>query len=201
MDWAPASAVRWLLDSEHGASDRLIPRWLFLRALGLIYFSAFFSLIFQIRGLIGPEGILPASDYLQAVAHSFGHARFWFAPTLLWLSSGPQMLIVPLLGRHGGIAAARFECLAPRNAGNLFRMFSVIRECRGRFLWLPVRRHAAGSRIHRAFLRSAGFSPGLGCKAATVSRQPVPLAVGVVPHLLRVRHGQDRKRRAAVAAT
>src|SRR5580693_10802641 len=93
MDWAPASAVRWLLDSEHGASDRLIPRWLFLRALGLIYFSAFFSLIFQIRGLIGPEGILPASDYLQAVAHSFGHTRFWFAPTLLWLSSGPQMLV------------------------------------------------------------------------------------------------------------
>jgi lipase maturation factor 1 len=93
MDWAPASAVRWLLDSEHGASDRLIPRWLFLRALGLIYFSAFFSLVFQIRGLIGPEGILPANDYLQAVAHSFGHARFWFAPTLLWLSSGSQMLV------------------------------------------------------------------------------------------------------------
>jgi hypothetical protein len=94
MDWAPASAVRWLLDSEHGASDRLIPRWLFLRALGLIFFSAFYSLIFQIRGLIGPEGILPANDYLQAVAHSFGHARFWFAPTLLWFSSGSQMLVV-----------------------------------------------------------------------------------------------------------
>jgi Lipase maturation factor len=93
MDWAPASAIRWLLDSEHGASDRLIPRWLFLRGLGLIYFSAFFSLVFQIRGLIGPEGILPASDYLQAVARSFGHARFWFAPTLLWFSSGSQMLV------------------------------------------------------------------------------------------------------------
>ncbi len=93
MDWAPASAVRWLLDSEHGASDRLIPRWLFLRWLGFIYFSAFFSLIFQIRGLIGPEGILPASDYLQAVAHSLGHARFWYAPTLLWFSSGSHMLV------------------------------------------------------------------------------------------------------------
>jgi hypothetical protein len=93
MDWAPASAVRWLLDSEHGASDRLIPRWLFLRGLGLIYFSAFYSLVFQIRGLIGPEGILPANAYLQAVAHSFGHARFWFAPTLLWFSSGSQMLV------------------------------------------------------------------------------------------------------------
>src|SRR5579863_1162359 len=106
---------------------------------------------------------------------------------------------VSLLGRHGGIAAARFECLAPWNAGNLFRMFSVIRECRGRFLWLPVRRHAAGSRIHRAFLRSAGLSSGIGGKVAAVSRQPVPAAVGVVPHLLRIRHGQDRKRRAAVA--
>ncbi len=93
MEWAPASAVRWLFASEHGASDRLIPRWIFLRALGCIYFSAFFSLVFQIRGLIGPEGILPANEYLQAVAHSFGHfSRLWFAPTLLWFSSGSPML-------------------------------------------------------------------------------------------------------------
>src|SRR5271170_2634246 len=93
MDWKPASVVRWLFDSEHGSSDRLIPRWLFLRALGLIYFSAFFSLVFQIRGLIGPAGILPASDYLQAVASSAGGARYWYAPTLLWLSTGSPMLM------------------------------------------------------------------------------------------------------------
>src|SRR5271167_297337 len=93
MDSAPVSAVRWLLDSEHGTSDRLIPRWLFLRSLGLIYFSAFYSLVFQIRGLIGPNGILPAEDYLQAVAHSLGHVRFWYAPTLLWFSSGSHMLL------------------------------------------------------------------------------------------------------------
>src|SRR6266849_3854052 len=92
MDWAPASAIRWLFDSEHGPTDRLIPRWLFLRALGLIYFSAFFSLVFQIRGLIGPKGILPADAYLQAVARSLGHTRFWFAPTLLWFSGGSPML-------------------------------------------------------------------------------------------------------------
>ena len=92
MDWL-ASAARWLFSSEQGAADRLIPRWLFLRALGLIYFSAFFSLIFQIRGLIGPDGILPANQYLQAVAHALGRARgLWFAPTVLWLSSGPHML-------------------------------------------------------------------------------------------------------------
>ena len=85
---------RWLFDSEHGASNRLLPRWLFLRALGLIYFSAFFPLLFQIRGLIGPDGILPAGDYLKAVAQSLGHvARLWYAPTLLWFSSGSHMLL------------------------------------------------------------------------------------------------------------
>jgi hypothetical protein len=93
MDWRPAPIIRWLFDSQRGASDRLIPRWLFLRALGLIYFSAFFSLIFQIRGLIGPAGILPATEYLQAVTSSVGHGRFWYAPTLLWFSSSSQVLM------------------------------------------------------------------------------------------------------------
>src|SRR5437016_6773395 len=94
MDWAPASVVRWLFDSEHGDSDRLISRWIFLRTLGLIYFSAFFSLVFQTRGLIGPQGILPANDYLEAVDRSLGHlARLWFAPTLLWFSSSSHVLL------------------------------------------------------------------------------------------------------------
>jgi len=92
MDWTPASVLRWPFDSERGASGRLLPRWLFLRALGLIYYSAFFSLIFQIRGLIGPHGILPANEYLQAVAEQYGRVGYWYAPTLLWFSSGSHML-------------------------------------------------------------------------------------------------------------
>ena len=88
-----ASAIRWLFDAEQGAQDRLVPRWLFLRALGIIYFSAFYSLLFQIRGLIGPNGILPTEPYLQAVARSLGPGlRIWYAPTLLWWSSGNGML-------------------------------------------------------------------------------------------------------------
>jgi len=94
MERSPLKAIRWLFDSKAGASDRLIPRWIFLRALGLIYFSAFFSLVFQIRGLIGPQGILPASDFLVAVAYRFpGIIRFWLVPTLLWFSSSSHMLI------------------------------------------------------------------------------------------------------------
>jgi len=83
----PALAVR--LGARR--SDRCF-RWIFLRALGLIYYSAFFSLVFQIRGLIGPHGILPAGEYLQAVAERFGHAAYWYAPTLLWFSSSARML-------------------------------------------------------------------------------------------------------------
>src|SRR5438309_11786938 len=93
MDWAGASAIGWLFDGRRGASDRLIPRWMFLRALGLIYFSAFYSLVFQINGLIGPNGILPAYTYLQAVARALPSQRFWFAPTLLWASAGRHMLL------------------------------------------------------------------------------------------------------------
>jgi len=81
----------------------LVPRWIFLRAMGLIYFSAFYSLLFQIRGLIGPEGILPAHQYLQAISRSLsGPTRFWFAPTLFWLSSSQLALI--------GITAAGLFC-------------------------------------------------------------------------------------------
>src|ERR1700751_6480905 len=94
MGWSPPAVVRWLFGPPDRGASRLIPRWLFLRMLGAIYFSAFFSLVFQIRGLIGPNGILPAGDYLQAVAHTLGHVqRFWYAPTLLWWSSGSLMLM------------------------------------------------------------------------------------------------------------
>jgi lipase maturation factor 1 len=91
---SPASVIGWLFDSRQGFRDRLLPRWLFLRALGLIYFSAFFSLAFQIRGLIGPEGILSADRYLQQAAQSLGQLqRFLYAPTLLWFSSSSHMLM------------------------------------------------------------------------------------------------------------
>jgi lipase maturation factor 1 len=90
---SPGGILSWLFDSQAGAQHRLIPRWLLLRALAAIYFSAFYSLLFQVRGLIGPQGILPASQYLDAVTHALGPLRFWFAPTLLWLSSSGAMLM------------------------------------------------------------------------------------------------------------
>ena len=90
MSWPAPSTIGWLFGAQRGGKDRFIPRWLFLRALGLIYFSAFFSLLFQVRGLIGPDGILPANQYLRAVAESTNSwQRLWYAPTALWWLNGP----------------------------------------------------------------------------------------------------------------
>jgi hypothetical protein len=58
----------------------------------LIYFSAFFTLIFQVRGLIGSRGILPAVDYLR-FASSLGAMRFWYIPSLLWLNNSDRTLM------------------------------------------------------------------------------------------------------------
>jgi hypothetical protein len=89
-----ASVIDWLFDSRPSA-NQLIPRWLFLRGLGAIYCSAFFPLIFQIHGLIGRQGILPANNYLRAVGRSIGGWQsLWYTPTVLWVSTGPVMLSI-----------------------------------------------------------------------------------------------------------
>jgi len=91
--------VNWLLGPESppgspAASSHFWARWIFLRALGLIYLSAFYSLLFQIKGLLGPSGLLPAGDYLQAVSSAIHAQRFWFAPTLLWFGSSDRALML-----------------------------------------------------------------------------------------------------------
>src|SRR3989440_8276967 len=72
---------------------RLWARWLFLRALGLIFLSAFYSLAFQIHGLIGERGILPGGAYLHQVREALGVWRgVWYAPTLLWFGASDHAL-------------------------------------------------------------------------------------------------------------
>ncbi len=111
--------AEWLLGPEapaEGPRTHLLPRWIFLRALGLIYFSAFYSLIFQIKGLIGPHGILPAPDYLADVTNAYpGLERFWFAPTLFWFGSGNHaLMLVSWLGLLASVAV--ILNLLPRGA-------------------------------------------------------------------------------------
>lgn len=87
----------------------LWPRWIWLRALGIVFLSAFYSLAFQITGLIGPNGILPARDYLQG----FSLATLWSAPTVLWLANGDAALLV-LVGAGALASVLLIFNVAPR---------------------------------------------------------------------------------------
>jgi len=72
---------------------------LFLRALGGIYLIAIVSWWVQFSGLIGGGGLVPVTDYLDAVERAFGgqgRNRWWNLPTLFWLSSADGFLHLTL---------------------------------------------------------------------------------------------------------
>ncbi len=85
---------------------------LFLRGLALVYFIAFASLIPQILGLIGENGIQPASSYLNAIQGQFGSQRYWILPTLAWLNSNDAFLQMLCWGGVG-LAAILFAGFMP----------------------------------------------------------------------------------------
>ena len=61
-------------------------RYAVLRGLGIIFLSAFYSYAYQIQGLIGPSGISPAVNYLNAAReHLEAPARYFEVPTIFWL--------------------------------------------------------------------------------------------------------------------
>jgi hypothetical protein len=92
-----------------GGRGVLWPRWVFLRCLGLIFFSAFYSLAFQVEGLIGPDGILPADSYLREVTAAVpGLSRFFWVPTVLWFGAGKGALTALVWG--GLIASVLLVC-------------------------------------------------------------------------------------------
>src|ERR1051326_6379294 len=72
-------------------------RWIFLRALAVIYLIAFLSLWTQVTGLLGESGILPARPHIQSLVRAaqergIGVGRYFLVPTLCWWGSGDQSL-------------------------------------------------------------------------------------------------------------
>jgi len=99
----------WLLGTADGKASYVLTRWVFLRALGVIYLIAFVSLWVQIRGLIGSQGIVPAQQYLHAVeGYVGGVARYRFAPSVLWLGAGDGAL--HLVCALGALCAVLLIC-------------------------------------------------------------------------------------------
>lgn len=67
---------------------------LFLRGLGVVYAIAFLSLLFQILGLVGSDGILPADVFLREVRHEWGAKGYWLVPTLAWIAADDTSLLI-----------------------------------------------------------------------------------------------------------
>lgn len=89
--------TRWFWGRHVEVPDYRITRWVFLRALGLVYLAAFVSLWMQIIGLIGHHGILPTDRLMSAVtqqceARGIGADRFQLLPTLCWFNSSDAFL-------------------------------------------------------------------------------------------------------------
>ncbi|MBS0634168.1 MAG: lipase maturation factor family protein [Verrucomicrobia bacterium] len=70
----------------------IIAHW-FPRWLGAIYLCAFWPFLFQIKGLIGDNGILPTSSYLNLIAKLRPKDKYSIAPTLFWFRSDNRALM------------------------------------------------------------------------------------------------------------
>ncbi|XP_050295295.1 lipase maturation factor 2-like [Anthonomus grandis grandis] len=96
-------------------------RNLLLRALCVVYLSAFLSFYYQIPGLFGENGILPARSLLENSKHKTLFAKIHYQPTLLWvvpylgLTTTAGMELLALLGvflSFSGIISQKF-CIVP----------------------------------------------------------------------------------------
>lgn len=68
--------------------------WLFLRALALVYLVAFVSAWTQLAGLIGPNGLMPAQRFFDAIHQQYGPAAYLELPSLCWAFGGGKFLSV-----------------------------------------------------------------------------------------------------------
>ncbi|MCU1281402.1 MAG: hypothetical protein JWM53_4948 [bacterium] len=144
-------------------ADPLRVRWIVLRGLGLVYLSVFASLAGQIHGLVGPHGILPATDYLASLrAELTAPGRLWLAPTLLWLSASDGALTALVVV---GLAAslALFANLWPRAslavAALAFLSFVAVGQA---FAYYQSDGMLLEASLFGLFYAPRGLRPGLG---------------------------------------
>ncbi|KAG5889431.1 hypothetical protein JTB14_032764 [Gonioctena quinquepunctata] len=108
-------------------------RNLFLRALCVVYLSAFLSFYIQIPGLYGDNGVLPAKSVLENSKHKTFSAKVHYQPTLLWLApylgldTNYALDVLALLGAFlafTGLISQKF-CTIPLFAGLWSLYFSL----------------------------------------------------------------------------
>ena len=100
-----------------GDATYLWPRWLLLRAVGLVFIFVFAGIVAEGQAFLGPRGIVPLGEFFKQLREMFPGAldAFVAAPSLFWLNTSPAW--ITLLAWSGLAAAfALVLNLAPRLA-------------------------------------------------------------------------------------
>jgi hypothetical protein len=153
-------STRWFADPAPSS----LARSLWLRSLGLIFFSAFYSLWFQIQGLIGPHGILPAGEYLQYARQAVGAKAYWWIPSLLWIDAGRGALTALVV--TGAIASVLIVL-------NVFPRTSIVIAMICFLSFVSAAQDFSGYQSDGMLLEAAFFSLFLGGKKAPPTRASV----------------------------
>ena len=197
------SSSGWLFDSEYGPRTACC-RAGFSCAASASSTSPPSSRCFsRFADSSAPTAFSPAGDYLQAVARQFGGpARSGLRPPCSGFPAANHMLMAQSAGSGCWHRCCLVANVWPR--GTLFVCFVC-------FLSFVAAAQdfsgyqSDGMLLEAGFispvLRAAGIFARAGARASAVARQPVPAAVGVVPHLLRVGRGEAGQRRSASGAT
>jgi hypothetical protein len=95
-DWRAAlpRAVDRFAHDDPATPGHFLTRFVILRLLGLVYLMAFLTLYEQGPALLGPHGLTPLGDHLDAVAAGLGSrgAGFRALPSVFWLGAGAGAL-------------------------------------------------------------------------------------------------------------
>lgn len=79
----------WIDVGAYRTAAALLPR-----LLGVIYFFCFGAFLFQIKGLLGKNGIMPIEAFLKYISIRIpGKKRYYYLPTLFWLNASDGMLM------------------------------------------------------------------------------------------------------------
>jgi hypothetical protein len=160
-----------------GEATYLVPRWLLLRAVGLVFVVVFCGIIVEGQALIGPHGVAPLADYLNHLRETYPGwgARWLKAPSLFWLNASPGMITG--LSWTGLIAAVALVLnLWPRMA--LFACWLVLLS------FVATWQNFSGTQVDQLMLEAAllcipfapaGYRPGWGAHSP-----PLPVAVFMV---------------------
>ncbi len=95
--------MRWLQNAWKQFQDFCVlesdasylwPRWIMLRAFGLVYVLIFAGIIAYTPALLGADGIAPIRETIESLRQQYPNAleAFLQAPSLFWFGAGPGMI-------------------------------------------------------------------------------------------------------------